>query len=106
MVLIPEFSLLLHVLSDVSSLVIVLSDLLDELLDGSIVLGNLLLQHIDLLILVLLGLSALFHLHIAPIFVIIFVLLLTHEAENHLLDHLLDLIKWAIVGADLLCQFL
>jgi hypothetical protein len=105
-VLIPEFCLLFHVLGEICGLVIVFCDCFDQLFDGSIVLSNLLLEHVDLLILVLFGFRALFHLHVAPVLVVIFVLLLRHQPEDHFLNHLLNLIKWAIISADLLSQFL
>merc|ERR1719162_2742322 len=101
MILVPELRLLLHVLSEVRSLLVVVSDLLRKLHDSSVMLGDLLLEHVYLLILVLLGLRALLRFHIAPIFVIIFIFLLRHQPEDHFLDHLLDFVEWTIIGADL-----
>merc|ERR1719335_2061510 len=90
MVLVPELSLLLHVLGESCSLVIVLRNLLDQLFDSSIMLSNLLLEHFDVLVLVLLGLCALLHLHVTPVLVIIFIFLLRHQP---------DLVKGTIEGS-------
>merc|ERR1719446_1299533 len=69
-------------------------------------LSDLCLEHLDLLILVVLGLRALLRLKVAPVLVIVLVLLLTHQTEDHLLNHLLDLVKGPVEGADLLSQLL
>ena len=67
-------------------------------------LGHLRLEHLDLLILIVLRLSALLCLKVAPILVIVLVLLLAHQPEDHLLNHLLDLVKGPVESADLLSQ--